>query len=127
METTTPRLREHPAERFAGTEHVFDLRQTATSLQQEAHASQQGHRQISIFHRGNVTMVLFVFEAGGTMREHRANGMVTIHVLDGALSVTTPQSTYDLQSGHVLALDADVPHSLQATALTQMLLTVHRS
>ena len=127
METTTPRLREHPAERFAGPEHVFDLRQTASTLQEEAHASQQGHRQISIFHRDNVTMVLFVFEAGGTMREHRANGLVTIQILDGALSVTTPQSTYDLQSGQILALDANVPHSLQATALTQMLLTVHRS
>jgi quercetin dioxygenase-like cupin family protein len=121
------RLRQHPTDRFAGPEHIFNLPEVANSLQQEAHQAQNGHRQVTIFHRDAVTMVLFAFEAGGEMREHRANGLVNIHVLEGRMSITTPSQTYQLQTGNLLVLDAEVPHSVRAEAASRMLLTVTRA
>ena len=46
-----------------------------------------GHRQIAVVRHGPVTIIQFVFESGGLLPEHRAEGVVTIHVLSGRLQV----------------------------------------
>ena len=50
---------------------------------------------------------------------------MTIHVLRGKLRVTTPVRTYSLAAGSLLALDPGIPHDVEATGETDMLLGVH--
>ncbi len=59
--------------------------QRQSELGAEPHASVSGHRQIAVVRHGPVTIIQFVFEEGGLVREHRAEGVVTIHVLNGRL------------------------------------------
>lgn len=126
METSSQsRLRAHPAERFAGPEHVFDLERIFETLQREAPEGQHGHRQITVLRHGQVTMVALAFEAGATLADHAAKGLVTIHVLDGALTVSTPQNSHELTGGAVLVLWPNVRHSVTATVPSAILLTVH--
>jgi quercetin dioxygenase-like cupin family protein len=125
-ENPQPRMREHPATRFEGSQHVFDLNQLAQQLQSEAHGATQGHRQIAFGRYGAVTQVLFAFEAGGKMDQHAANGLVVIHVLSGALQIEAEGQNHDLQAGQVLMLAPDVRHDVRATEAALMLLTVHR-
>lgn len=120
-----PRLREHPIERFEGTQHVFDLNQLAEQLSGEPRAATDGHRQIAFYHYGSVTMVLLAFDAGGTMEEHQANGVVSIQVLEGALSIDAQGQSHNLQAGQVLVLAPDVSHSVRAGDAARVLLTVH--
>lgn len=119
------RLREHPTERFAGESHVFDLNEALQKLRAEPHKAQRGHRQQTIFHRAPVTQVLFAFEAGGELAEHSAAGLVTIHVLDGALSVQVAGENHRLQAGQMLVLAPSIPHDVRADEAAAMLLTVH--
>ena len=119
------RLRARPADRFAGEEHHLDLGATLAALRREAHPSVAGHRQITILHHGPVRLVLFAFDAGGRLPEHRAAGFVTIHALRGALRVRTPQRVYELEAGHVLALDPNVVHDVEAPVEADMLLGIH--
>jgi len=119
------RLRKPPAERFAGEEHHIDLAGTLASLRGEAHSAVNGHRQITVSHHGPVRLVVFAFDAGGRIPEHRAAGFVTIHVLRGALRVRTPGGVHDLAAGSLLALDPDIPHDVEATSEADMLLGVH--
>src|SRR5687767_3222010 len=87
MSEQETRLRPHPAERFAGECHVFDLNRALDELRAEAHAAKSGHRQVTIFHRAPVTKVLFAFEPGGQIAEHAAHGLVTIHAIEGRFTV----------------------------------------
>ena len=118
------RLRTPPSERFAGTRHLFSLPQALTELRRESHPARNGHRQITLFHRDHVTQVMFWFEAGGHLDQHSAPGLVTIHVLEGALTVTAAGTTHDMHAGHELILDAGVPHDVRALEPSAMLLTV---
>jgi quercetin dioxygenase-like cupin family protein len=120
-----PRLREHPVSRFEGDQHLFDLNQLKEQLSSEQHAATDGHRQIAFYHYGSVTKVLFAFEAGGNMEEHQANGVVSIHVLEGGLEVSAQGESHLLQDGQILMLAPNVPHSVRAERPSKMLLTVH--
>lgn len=123
-ETSNARLREAPATRFSGPQHVFDLQKLSTQLLSEAHTGEHGHRQMTVFHGGATAMVLFVFENGGTLADHKANGLVTIQVLEGALTVIAEEQIHALGAGHLLVLRSGVPHSVTAREASRMLLTV---
>ena len=125
MSEQESRLRPHPVGRFAGEIHVIDLKQALRELRGEAHASTHGHRQVTLLHRAPVTQVLFAFEAGGEMPEHAANGLVTIHVLEGHMAIEAAGETHELGAGTVLALSPGVRHSLRAREASAVLLTVH--
>ncbi len=120
-----PRLREHPVSRFEGDVHFFDLNTAAQNLNEELHSSTRGHRQIALYHYGSVTQVLFAFDEGGGLEEHSANGVVSIHVLNGRLAVSAGGEDHELQSGQVLMLAPGVRHDVRALESSNMLLTVH--
>jgi quercetin dioxygenase-like cupin family protein len=95
------------------------------TLRAEEHPAKDGHRQITIFRRAPVAHVLFSFEAGGGLDRHSANGLVTIHVLEGSLRVEAEGRDHALGAGQVLILAPEVPHDVRAVDASAMLLTVH--
>ena len=119
------RLRTHPAERFSGASHAFDLSAAVRGLRAEPASGTRGHRQITLYRRGAVTQVLFAFDAGGVLADHAAKGLVTIHVLEGRLSVRAEGRAHDLPAGSLLVLDPEVRHDVRADGPAAMLLTVH--
>jgi quercetin dioxygenase-like cupin family protein len=119
------RLRRRPIERFAGPVHLFDLLSLASKLRSEQHEGADGHRQITIFHEGDLAIVLFDFEAGGVFAGHAADGDVTIHAVAGELEVTTPEAKHRLPAGTLLILAPGVRHDVTAGVASQMLLTAH--
>jgi quercetin dioxygenase-like cupin family protein len=124
--SSTDRLRPHPQERFSAPAQLLDLQQSARELRAEPHHAVEGHRQIALFRRGPVTLVQFVFEPGGILPEHSAEGVVTIHVLAGHLVVVAEDEAHQVRPGQVLALAPGVPHTVRAEAASEVLLTVHR-
>ncbi len=115
-----------PRERFAGTEHVFDLREIATGLRHEGNPVRDGHRQMTIFHKDLLTLIIFDFEAGGRLADHRAHADVTILAVSGLLEVSTRSGTHRLPGGSLLVLDPGVVHDVFAPEMSQMLLAVGR-
>ncbi len=120
------RGRRPPRERFAGSEHVFNLRAVAAGLREEHEPVRGGHRQMTIYHTTPVTLILFDFEAGGRLTDHQADAQVTILALTGLLEVSTPAQTHRVPEGSVLVLDPGVRHDVFAPEKSQMLLTVAR-
>ena len=119
------RLRPHPHERLSSPAQQVDLGQAAALLRTEKHAAVSGHRQVTVLRDGPITVLLFLFEAGGTMKQHQAPGVVTIHVITGRLDVVLPDATHGVSTGQILSLAPGVPHSVTATEPSEMLLTVH--
>ena len=119
------RLRARPDERFAGNSRMFDVDASLRDLRAEAPPTQRGHRQITLFKQRAVTQVLFAFDAGSALANHVAHGLVTIHVVDGRLSVQADGQEHALSTGQLLILNPDVAHDVRAAEPSAMLLTVH--
>lgn len=126
MTTESDDDRRPPRERFAGTEHVFDLREIATGLRHESTPVREGHRQMTIFHKHPLTLIVFDFEAGGRLADHRAEADVTILTVSGLLEVSTSSATHRLPEGSLLVLNPGVVHDVYAPETSQMLLAVSR-
>lgn len=118
------RLRPPPNARHTGPVVPLDFAATARALRAEAHAAQDGHRQIGLVHRGSVRLLVFAFDAGGQLRDHHAPGYVVIQTLSGRLQVRTPAGVQDLGAGQAVLLDPGVPHSVQALEASDMLLSL---
>jgi hypothetical protein len=65
------RLRPHPSTRLSGPVVPLNLPDLARALQAEPHETKHGHRQASLVHRGPLRLVLFAFEPGGQLSQHR--------------------------------------------------------
>ena len=120
-------MRQPPAERFVGAEHIYNLADLAAQLRDEPHAAKDGHRQMTIAHQRPVTLVLFDFEQGGDWLDHVTDGLVTIHTLTGHIPVTTPEGRHEpLDDGSLRwCSHPGVAHDLYATVHSTVLLTVH--
>jgi len=125
MAAPDERLRPHPSDRFAGTEHALDLPAALRTLRAETGAGANGHRQITLLHHGPVRLLLFAFEEGGRIPRHQAPGWVTIHVLRGVLRVKTPDGEHVLNEGQLLALAPNIAHDVDAVDDSDMLLGVY--
>ena len=125
MTIADDRLRPPPSAREAGPELSLDFSATLRALRAEAHPPTHGHRQISVVHRGPLRLVLFAFDPGGRLPEHRAPGLVTILTLRGRVRVRTPRTTHELDAGQAVLLDPDIPHDVEAPVESDMLLAVH--
>jgi quercetin dioxygenase-like cupin family protein len=106
-------------------QHV-DVAEAAARLRAEAHDGVAGHRQVALVRRGPVSLILFLFEAGASLREHRADGEVTIQVLAGRLSVSAAGEAFDLGPGELVSLAPGHPHAVQALEESTMLLSICR-
>jgi quercetin dioxygenase-like cupin family protein len=125
--TETDRLRPHPKDRLAAAVQRVDVVDAAARLRAEAHSSVSGHRQIALVRHGPVSLILFVFEEGGFLKEHQADGEVIIQVLAGRLSVTVAMEEFTLGAGALVALAPGQLHAVRALERSDMLLTVSRS
>jgi quercetin dioxygenase-like cupin family protein len=74
---------------------------------------------------GNVT--LFAFDAGQGLSEHTAPFDALVFVLDGTLALTVGGHPVVAARGTVVRMPANVPHALEATVRTKMLLVMLRS
>ncbi len=119
------RLRTPPRERFSGETKVYDTLRIFDQLAGEEHDGVAGHRQITLFKSGTSTIVAFLFDEGSVLPEHRADGVATLHVLDGRLEVTTPDNRHEVGGDGLLVLRPKVPHEVRAMERTKMILTVH--
>lgn len=118
------RLRAQPEVRFGSQENMIDLPGAIRELRAEATATRHGHRQITLDQYGPVTLVLFAFEEGGSLDDHKAAGRVTIQALDGELQVRTEGEEYKLGPSMMVVLAPNVRHSVLATRASAMLLSV---
>jgi quercetin dioxygenase-like cupin family protein len=113
-----------PRERFEGDEHLFDLAVESRRLRDESGEARDGHRQVTLFRGGGVSIVLFHFEAGGKLKDHAADGYVTVLVLSGEIRMVTGEGPHRMSSGSLLVLRPGVMHDVVAETASSMLLTV---
>jgi quercetin dioxygenase-like cupin family protein len=121
------RLRDHPVARGIGDSQTLDIAAALEQLRAEGHPAVHGHRQVTLFHRPPLTLVLFAFDADGLLPDHVAQRMVSIQVIDGSLTVQADGTDHRLEAQQILLLNPGVAHSVRAGVPSAILLTVYQA
>jgi len=118
------RPREAPAERFDAPCLAFDLHEEASAIRAEPTPAHAGHRQKTLYKHKGHTIGLFVMEAGATLPEHAAAGVVSIQSIEGEIVTTVQGEEHRLRPGHLLMMPPGVRHDVRATVPSVFLLQV---
>jgi len=118
------RPREAPAERFDAPCLAFDLHEEASAIRAEPTPSHAGHRQKTLYKHKGRTIGLFVMDAGATLPEHAAAGVVSIQSIEGEIVTTAQGDQHRLRPGQMLTMPPGVRHAVQAVTPSVFLLQV---
>jgi quercetin dioxygenase-like cupin family protein len=86
--------------------------------------AEHGRTARTLVKEGPLRLTLMAIAANGDLPEHRTDGPITIHVLQGEIVFHAEGERYELRTGDVLVFAAGVPHSAQTTTGCLFLLTV---
>lgn len=71
--------------------------------------------------------IRIVFRAGQEMKAHQAPFPIVVEVVDGLIDFGVSGAIHVLDKGMLIALDADVPHSLVAQQDSVVRLSLHKA
>jgi quercetin dioxygenase-like cupin family protein len=81
----------------------------------------------TIIKNESLRVVLIGVRSGGEIREHAAEGPITIHVLEGSIDVDTTTASWTVGAGMLLSLGGGVRHSVSSSEGGIFLLTITQS
>lgn len=77
-----------------------------------------------IIRKGAGTVTVFAFDKGQGLSEHTAPFDVMVHVIDGQAEVKISGTPFIVNTGEMIILPANEPHSLNAVEKFKMLLVM---
>jgi quercetin dioxygenase-like cupin family protein len=118
---------EGESRRLAAPLHVIDLEKEAGELRNGESARTLGHTAKTLIKLPNLKVVLISLTAGGRLARHVSDGEITIHTISGRTRVQVAGQLVDIPAGRVLSLERSIPHDLEATEDSTVLLTIARN
>ena len=101
----------------------FDLAQEMAESEQKK-PWQSGHYARTLFKKSDIRIVLISMEPGSQMKEHHADGTLSLQVLNGQIKVRINGKSQDMSEGSLLTLSASIPHEVEALTHSAFLLTI---
>lgn len=83
-----------------------------------------GHAARTLFKRPEMSVVLVVLARGKMLNEHRVDRPVSIHTVEGWLTVHAPERSVEHVAGGLQLLDPSVVHDVEALSDSALLLTI---
>jgi quercetin dioxygenase-like cupin family protein len=103
---------------------TIDLRNFTKQIREEKAWKDSDRNAITVFKTDGMRIVLIALHKDAEMKKHTADGIISIQVMEGQILFTTEKQSIELESGQMLALHENVPHSLLAKEETIFLLTL---
>ena len=85
---------------------------------------QSGHNAKTLFKKHDFRVVLITMDAAAHMKEHHADGTISIQVLKGQLRVSVNSKPHDLPTGTLFTLGHSIRHDVEAKGDSAFLLTI---
>jgi len=85
---------------------------------------QSSHYAKTLFKKSDFRTVLITMEPASKMKEHHADGTISVHVLKGQIRFTAQGKSHELTAGSLTTLGASIPHELEAINDSAFLLTI---
>lgn len=90
-----------------------------TSIKEEA-----GRKSKMLARYSEFRIVLITMKDGSTWGDHKTSSRISVQVLRGHIRFHTPNSTFELHAGQLLALDPGILHSVDSPEESAFLLTL---
>lgn len=103
---------------------TIDLFPFIEQIRKEKKWKDTDRNAITVFKANGLRIVLIALRKGAEMIKHKADGLISIQVLEGKMQVNTDEQSVKLGTGQMLALHEGIPHSLRAKKKTIFLLTL---
>jgi quercetin dioxygenase-like cupin family protein len=101
----------------------FDLLKEIAESEQKK-PWQSGHNARTLFKKHDFRIVLITMEAAARMKEHHADGTISIQGLKGHIRVTVHGKSHDVHVGNLFTLAASIRHDVEAIDDAAFLLTI---
>ena len=101
----------------------FDLKQELAESEQKKPWPSGIHSK-TLFKKNDLRCVLIAMESAAIMKEHHADGTISVQVLKGRLRFGAQGNQYELAAGNLLSLGASIKHDLHALEDSAFLLTI---
>jgi len=103
----------------------IDLERELQMLRQEdSWQRETGRSSKTLAKYPDFRIVLILMKSGSRMRQHRAEGRISIQQLDGQVCVHLADRKVNIAAGHLLVLDCGVLHDVEALEESALLLTI---
>jgi quercetin dioxygenase-like cupin family protein len=102
---------------------TFDLNTEVKRLREE-NAWQGGRNSKTLVKNEDYRIVLTVLQSGALLHEHKATGRISVQTLAGHIQMNVEDKTFDLPTGHLLAIGRALPHDVRALEESAFLLTI---
>ena len=83
-----------------------------------------GHFAKTLFKNSDFRVVLFSMERGSRLKEHHADGTISVHVLQGAIRLNAQEKTHELRASSLFVLAPSIKHDVEAFEDSAFLLTI---
>lgn len=84
----------------------------------------KGHYAKTLFKKSDFRMVLIMMDQGAVLKEHHADGTISVQVLKGSIDFRTEGKSSTLQTNGILMLGASIKHEVEAREASAFLLTI---
>ena len=78
----------------------------------------------TLFKKHDLRVVLISMQSDARMKEHHADGTISLHVLRGQIRVSVNGKPHDLPTGTLFTLAASIRHDVEAKSDSAFLLTI---
>ncbi|HEY2038854.1 MAG TPA: AraC family ligand binding domain-containing protein, partial [Edaphobacter sp.] len=89
----------------------FDLEQELKDTQSKKPWT-AGHYAKTLFKKDDFRTVLIAMEPHSRMKEHHADGTISIQILEGEIRLSAQGKRHDLPQGSLMTLGASIPHEI---------------
>lgn len=83
-----------------------------------------GHFAKTLIKKPDIRVVLMLMDKGAVMKEHHADGTITVQTVKGAIDFRAQGESYHLKPNTVLMLGASIKHEVEALEVSAFLLTI---
>ncbi len=125
MPTEQPRKKvERFAAKFSAPIIQLDLTNELAEVRGGDAYGSADHAAKTLVNEVELRVVLIALRPQGRLPEHRAHAPILLHVLEGHLRLGINNRTLELGPGSLVAIDAELPHDLDAVGETAVLLII---
>ncbi len=102
----------------------MDLYQFIEQVRSETKWNESDRNSITIFKSDAMRIVLMGLHKKASLKSHKANGVISVQVLEGKINFETDRQQVILEPGQMIALHENIMHSVDALEESFFLLTL---
>lgn len=105
---------------------LIDLPDFMKQIKEEDAWHKSDKNAITVFKTEKMRIVLIALHTNAELKPHKADGIISVQVLEGTINFSTDQQSYDLKKGQMVTLHENIMYQVKALEESMFLLTMNK-